>query len=172
MSQQLHFTTSNAPLAHALSIVGFKLLTVWNDYTDATLDHLRMPDVKTAKANGRPGTLTYVFERREDLRAALDSWDEMGRALKATPPKASNVVAMAIPPEMAPDAMKIIRATMAGDTHFHALWRDMPARYVQHGKGDPVIVEDASIGAKTVTLPGVKIVSDGLSESDRKKILK
>lgn len=172
MQQPTHFTTSNAPLAHALSVVGFKLLAIWNDYTDATLDHLRMPDVKTAKANRRPGSLTYVFERSPELQPALDSWDEMGVALKASKPEPGNVGAMALPPEMRPDAMKVIRATMAGHDHFHALWLHVPARYVQHGKGDPVIVEDAATGGKTVTFPGVKIVSEGLSETDRKKILK
>lgn len=175
MQQVIHFTTQNAPLAEALTVVGFKLLDIWNVYTDARLDSIGMPTVATAKENGKPGILTYVFERTTQLQDALAAWDATGEHLKKNDPKL--ITALQIPEDRIEDAIALVRFTMFAHKPFHALWRGVPALYKEEKGGEPTetVEPRPDLGEgwsqRVVTLPGFKVVSDNVSEEDRNKII-
>lgn len=159
----LHFTTGNAPLAYALATVGFRLLAIWNRYTDPALDALKMPTATAAKAAGKPGNITYCFERRADLAATLAAWDAAGLALKAGDAINTNVEAA--------DAIAIVRATLYGHDPFFALWKTQPAIYLQVRDGEVTSDEDPETHVKVEHYPGLRIVSDGINEEDRKTVM-
>ncbi len=125
--------------------------------------------VRAAKESGRPGILTYVFERRADLQSALDAWDKAGEALRAGSLMLSTV-------DVA-EAMPIIRATMFFDEKFDELWKTVPANLFQKNEGE--VTESLGPEAKvmerdggTRTYPGFKVISDNVKPEDVKKILK
>jgi hypothetical protein len=155
----LHFTTQNQPLAYALCRVGFKLLAIWNRYTDERLNHLKMPTAEAARNAGKPGNIEYVFERRADLDAALKAWDATGVALKARHDVEADCEAA--------EAICIVRATLAGQDEFENAWRAFPAIYIRK-QGEAEIRDDGR--GKVGKLPGFKAVSSNLNEADRERI--
>ena len=161
MQQPLHFVTGNAPLAHALHAVGFKLLAVWNKYTDATLDHLKLPSVEAAMRSGKPGALEYVFERRDDLQAALDAWDAAGKAFEE-----GRVIESK---SQAAEDIIIARATMRSHEPFHNLWKSIPGIYIA-ANGAAQKTEGAE--QTTVSHPGFRIQNTAISEPDRIRLFK
>lgn len=167
MLEQIHFTTQNGKLAFALAAVGFKLLAVWNRYTDGKLESLGCATVEQAKAQNKPGHLTYVFEREPDLDAAIEAWNAAGKALDegSLPLNIQRT-----------ESIQIARAVMRMDEPFRQLWKQVPAMYVQT-EGEPKeetrVLETTATGdwvQRVVTYPGFRVVSDNISEADRNRI--
>lgn len=168
VSQPLHFVTQNRPLAHALTSAGFKLVVIWNRYTDATLDHLHVATAKEAKEKGFPGIITYAFERKPGLQAALDAWDEMGVSLKDRNAKKQGPVGFEWDEKNAVIAVAAARVVMNTERQFMGLWRSQPAIYLR--QVGEIKTEEDELGHKVETLPGFKAVSDGLTEAQRRKV--
>lgn len=161
MTQALHYTTQNRPLAHTLACAGFELLTVWNTYDAACLDRLGEASAESAKENGKPGILTYVFRREDDLEKAARAWDDAGARIKK-----GEMVKTAAERE---DAAKIIRAAIDTGGPFRDVWKMYPPIFVSRVEGE-VVKERNADGSITETHPGFKFCSPGITDEMRGKL--
>ncbi len=154
--QALHFTTGNEPLAYALKSVGFNYLGGWNNYTDARLDHLAMPDMATAIAKGKRGNVKFCFEYAPDLDAALENWDKVGEAIK----KREN-----IPTEVERSlAIAFVRIALSekGQKEWENEWKRFPAFYLQ--------ADDVTTGPASININGMKIIGSEMPDAQRSQM--
>ena len=123
MQQPVHYTTGNRPLAHALACAGFELLTVWNHYTPAKLDELGEASAVSAHRNGKPGVLTYVFRRDDDIEKAALAWDSAGVSLSEGNPIKTKVERAV--------AIQFVRAAIETGGPFRDVWKMSPPIFVE-----------------------------------------
>lgn len=163
MKEAMPFVTQNTKLAQALQCVGCELLDVWNVYDSGTLRGMGFDTVGAARKAGKPGHVSYFFQRTPKLDECLRVWDEAGAQIKSGGEYSVDCENS--------DMIRIARMVLDNRAPFAALWKSVIPKFIE-SNGDPENhvekrLENGMAAEGTITHPGFRVVSVNASKRTR-----
>ncbi len=160
----LHFRTTNGAQAFALALAGFPLIGLRNEYTPEQLAKLaanrnvQSITAREAWQAGEPGTVSYTFERTEELTASAEAYDAEIAILKANGDPTDVPVAQI-------DVVRIAAVTLAQRKPWADMWKKIVPMITAPHAGE-IATRELPDGNLRTSFPGFTSISINAAPED------